>query len=113
MARSSSASVVKRPSKAVAGVRKPKASPGAAQVLLASRNAMFDIVTTRNTSTRSHQPLAIYVILDLEFPRRGLIGIDGEDKAFNGPASVLRLSGCKVARQPARGQPIAGGSRQE
>jgi len=41
---------------------------------------MFDIVTTRNTSTRSHPPLAIYVILDLEFPRRGLIGIDGEDK---------------------------------
>ena len=82
MARSSSAIIVKRPSKAVAGVRKPEASPGVAQVLLASRNAMFDIVTTRNTSTRSHPPLAIYVILDLEFPRRGLIRIDGEDKVL-------------------------------
>jgi hypothetical protein len=108
---------------AVAGVRKPEASPGAAQVLLPSLNAMFDIVTTRNTSTRSHPPfaiylllgvlcavgamlfgysigpsrnpnwlhrlafagvmaLAIYVILDLEFPRRGLIRIDGEDKVL-------------------------------
>ena len=105
---------------AVAGVRKPEASPGAAQVLLPSLNAMFDIVTTRNTATRNHPPfaiylllgvlcavgsmlfgysigssrnpnwlhklafagimaLAIYVILDLEFPRRGLIRIDGED----------------------------------
>ena len=108
---------------AVAGVRKPEASPGAAQVLLPSLNAMFDIVSTRNTSTRSHPPfaiylllgvlcavgamlfgysigpsrnpnwlhrlafagvmaLAIYVILDLEFPRRGLIRIDGEDKVL-------------------------------
>jgi hypothetical protein len=107
----------------VAGVRKPEASPGAAQVLLPSLNAMFDIVTTRNTSTRSHPPLAIYlllgvlcavgsmlfgysigpsrnpnwlhriafagimalaiyVILDLEFPRRGLIRIDGEDQVL-------------------------------
>ena len=66
----------------MAGVRKPEASPGVAQVLLASRNAMFDIVTTRNTSTRSHPPLAIYVILDLEFPRRGLIRIDGEDQVL-------------------------------
>jgi hypothetical protein len=101
-------------------LRKPEASPGAAQVLLPSLNAMFDIVTTRNTATRNHPPfaiylllgvlcavgsmlfgysigssrnpnwlhklafagimaLAIYVILDLEFPRRGLIRIDGED----------------------------------
>jgi hypothetical protein len=108
---------------AVAGVRKPEASPAAAQVLLPSLNAMFDIVTTRNTSTRSHPPLAIYlllgvlcavgamlfgysigpsrnpnwlhrlafagimalaiyVILDLEFPRRGLIRIDGEDQVL-------------------------------
>ena len=105
---------------AAEGVRKPEASPGAAQVLLPSLNAMFDIVTTRNTATRNHPPfaiylllgvlcavgsmlfgysigssrnpnwlhrvafagimaLAIYVILDLEFPRRGLIRIDGED----------------------------------
>jgi hypothetical protein len=108
---------------AVAGVRKPEASPGAAQVLLPALNAMFDIVTTRNTATRNHPPLAIYlllcvlcavgsmlfgyaigpsrnpnwlhrlafagvmalaiyVILDLEFPRRGLIRIDGEDKVL-------------------------------
>jgi hypothetical protein len=108
---------------AVAGVRKPEASPGAAQVLLPSLNAMFDIVTTRNTATRNHPPLAIYlllgvlcavgsmlfgysigpsrnpnwmhrlafagimalaiyVILDLEFPRRGLIRIDGEDQVL-------------------------------
>jgi hypothetical protein len=108
---------------AVAGVRKPEASPGAAQVLLPSLNAMFDIVTTRDTATRNHPPLAIYlllcvlcavgsmlfgysigpsrnpnwlhrlafagimalaiyVILDLEFPRRGLIRIDGEDKVL-------------------------------
>ena len=108
---------------AVAGVRKPEASPAAAQVLLPSLNAMFDIVTTRNTSTHSHPPLAIYlllgvlcavgamlfgysigpsrnpnwlhrlafagimalaiyVILDLEFPRRGLIRIDGEDQVL-------------------------------
>jgi hypothetical protein len=81
---------------------------------------MFDIVNTRDTATRNHPPLAIYlllavlcsigsmlfghsigasrnpnwlhrlafagiialsiyVILDLEFPRRGLIRIDGED----------------------------------
>ena len=66
----------------MAGVRKPEASPGVAQVLLASRNAMFDIVTTRNTSTRSHPPLAIYVILDLEFPRRGQVLIDGEDQVL-------------------------------
>ena len=105
---------------AVAGVRKPDASPGAAQVFLPSLNEMFDIVTTRITATRNHPPLAIYlllgvlcavgsmlfgysigasrnpnwlhrlafagimalsiyVILDLEFPRRGLIRIDGED----------------------------------
>lgn len=105
---------------AVAGVRKPDASPGAAQVLLPALNSMFDIVTTRNTATRNHPPfaiylllgvlcavgstlfgysigssrnpnwlhrlafagimaLSIYVILDLEFPRRGLIRIDGED----------------------------------
>lgn len=109
--------------RAVAGVRKPEASPGAAQVLLPSLNAMFDIVTTRDTATRNHPPLAIYlllgvlcavgsmlfgysigasrnpnwlhrlafagimalaiyVILDLEFPRRGLIRIDGEDKVL-------------------------------
>lgn len=105
---------------AAAGVRKPEASPGAAQVLLPALNAMFDIVTTRDTATRNHPPtaiylllavlcavgsmlfgysigssrnpnwlhriafagimaLAVYVILDLEFPRRGLIRIDGED----------------------------------
>jgi len=106
--------------RAVAGVRSPDALPGAAQVLLPALNSMFDIVDTRDTATRNHPPLAIYlllgvlcaigsilfghsigasqnrnwlhrlafagiialsiyVILDLEFPRRGLIRIDGED----------------------------------
>jgi len=106
--------------RAVTGVRSPDASPGAAQVLLPALNSMFDIVNTRDTATRNHPPLAIYlllgvlcaigsmlfghsigasrnpnwlhrlafagiialsiyVILDLEFPRRGLIRIDGED----------------------------------
>ena len=106
--------------RAVAGVRSSEASPGAAQVLLPALNSMFDIVNTRDTATRNHPPLAIYlllgvlcaigsmlfghsigasrnpnwlhrlafagiialaiyVILDLEFPRRGLIRIDSED----------------------------------
>ncbi len=48
-------------------------------MLLPVLNAMLDTVTTRITATRNHAPSAIYLTLDLEFPRRGLIRIDGED----------------------------------
>jgi hypothetical protein len=108
---------------AVAGVRDPDASPGAAILLVPALNAMFDITTTRAMATRMHPPtivfgmlfglavaaallagyaaggassrpwlhalvfaaamaLAAYVILDLEFPRRGLIRVDDFDQAL-------------------------------
>ena len=49
--------------RAVTGVRSPDASPGAAQVLLPALNSMFDIVNTRDTATRNHPLLAIYLLL--------------------------------------------------
>ena len=107
-------------SAAVAGSRAGGAAPDAAKLLLPALNEMIDITTTRLVATRTHPPVAIYlmlgvlslmgglligyelaakprrdwlqmlifplvmsvslfVILDLEFPRRGLIRVDSAD----------------------------------
>ena len=108
---------------AVTGSAASGAAPDAAKLLLPALNEMIDITTTRLVATRTHPPLAIFlmlgvlsligglligyelaakpqrdwlqmlifplvmavslfVILDLEYPRRGLIRIDAADQVL-------------------------------
>ncbi|MHC1741560.1 MAG: DUF4239 domain-containing protein [Syntrophobacteraceae bacterium] len=117
--------------KAMAACRRPEAPAQAAMLLLPSLNEMIDITTTRETETRNHPPLvvylllgglsligallvgyetsptrrrtwfhivvfaaimslAIYVILDLEFPRQGLIRVDAADQVLTELRATMR-----------------------
>ncbi len=64
--------------------REPDAASAAPMLLVPALNAMIDITTTRLVATRNHLALALvsYVVIDLEFPRLGLIRIDAADQLF-------------------------------
>ncbi len=49
--------------KALAASRRPDATTPAAMLLLPALNDMIDITTTRETATRDHPPLVIYLLL--------------------------------------------------
>ena len=109
--------------RAIAATRKADAHPNAAMLLMPALNEMFDIVTTRTMSARTHPPaiifylllllgfgcallaghgmagvttwswlhagvfavfvgLVVYVILDIEYPRMGLIRVTAFDNVL-------------------------------
>ena len=94
---------------ALATARLPGAHPDATKLLLPALNDMIDIVTTRLMAARSHPPLLIfvimfalallcgmlhitafagitvlslYVVIDMEYPRRGFIRLDRYDQVL-------------------------------
>ena len=85
-------------SRALPASQQPGAAPDAQKLLLPALNQMFDITTTRTMATRNHPPTIIfyllaglsllsalligYVILDLEYPRLGLIRVDAADQVL-------------------------------
>jgi hypothetical protein len=116
---------------AMAALQLPGASSQATMLLVPALNEMFDITTTRATSTQNHPPnvifvflavlslvsallvgyatspnkdrswfhhvtfslvitMAIYVIVDLEYPRLGLITVDAADQALVDLANSFR-----------------------
>lgn len=49
--------------KAVSACKRPEASPQAAMLLLPALNEMIDITATRETATRNHPPIAVFMLL--------------------------------------------------
>jgi hypothetical protein len=92
---------------AVAATRRPEAHPNAALLLIPALNDMFDITTTRlmagfGMAGRARRSwihilsftlitvITVYTILDIEYPRMGLVRLDAFDQVMSDLRSSMK-----------------------